>query len=78
MFRDLREIISNSVFKITVYENRLYINNYDEILVLKDNEIVLKSKNKSVTIIGKNLIITRLNSQEVLIKGAVERIDLGD
>lgn len=78
MFKDLREMISNSVFKLTVCRDEVYINNYDEILVLEDNKITLKTKDKTIDIAGENLIISRLNNQEILIKGIVKRINLGD
>lgn len=78
MFRDLTDIIRDNELKITVYENKVDINNYEDILVFEDNQILIKVKNKIVKIKGENLFITKLENKEVLIKGIIKSIDLGD
>ena len=78
MFRELKEIVTDNLFKITVYYNKVYINGYNEILVFEENKILLKTKDKIVKIQGNNLIITHLNENEVLIEGIVKNIDIGD
>lgn len=78
MFRDLTDIIHDKRLSITLIDNFININNYDEILIFEDNQVLVKAKNKFVRIKGECLSITRLENNEVRIEGKIKSIDLGD
>lgn len=78
MFRELKDIVKNDIFKITIYDNKIYINNYEDILIFEEELILLKIKNKILKITGTNLTITRLELNEMLVEGQIKSIDLGD
>lgn len=78
MFKELREIVKNDLFKIIIYYNKIYISNYEDILIFEEELILLKLKNKTLKITGKNLTITRLEVNEMLVEGNIKSIDLGD
>lgn len=78
MFRELKDIVKNDIFKITIYDNKIHINNYEDILIFEEELILLKIKNKILKITGTNLTITRLELNEMLVEGQIKSIDLGD
>ena len=78
MFSELRSFVSDKSFKIVVLENSIYINNYVDILLFDDDKMIIKSKNKLLKITGNNLLITRLENNEMQIKGNIKTIELGD
>lgn len=78
MFKDLRNIAFDKLFRIVIYENKVDINNYDDILIFDEEEVLIKIKNKLLKIKGKGLKITRLENSETLVEGQIKTIDLGD
>ena len=47
MFRDLTNIIYDKKLRITLIDNCMNINNYEEILIFEDNQVLIKAKNKT-------------------------------
>lgn len=78
MFREIIDMIHDKKLKIIIYEDQIDIVNYDDILVLEDNQVLIKTKTKTIKIKGESLIITRLENNEILIKGKIKSIDMGD
>lgn len=78
MFRDLTNIIYDKKLRITLIDNCMSINNYEEILIFEDNQVLIKAKNKTIKVKGESLSITRLENNEVRIEGKIKTIDLGD
>lgn len=78
MFRELKSVIYDSTFKIVIYLNKVYLNNYEDILVFEDNHLLVKTFTCFVTIKGENLTISKLENNEVLIQGLVKSVELGD
>lgn len=76
MFRNLTDIVFDTRFKITVMEDIIDINNYEDILVFDDDKVLIKAKDKTIKVIGSSLIITRLLNKEVLIEGKIKSIEL--
>lgn len=77
MFKDLRNIIYDQKFKITILENKVDINNYQEILVFEENQILVTANNCVINIKGQNLTISRLLEHELLIEGKIKTIEFG-
>ncbi len=78
MFRDLTSIIHDNTFRITLLNNLMNINNYEDILIFEDDQILIRTTNKMIKVKGKNLSITRLENNEVQIEGTIITIDMGD
>ena len=56
---------------ITMYENFLYIYNFQEIITLT-NELIMRSiENFKIKITGSDLKIKKINSSELLIEGNI-------
>lgn len=76
MWDELTNFITDKEFRFTVYENKIYIENYKRILSLEDNYVSLQSMNKKITIIGKKLTLKKLIDNEMLISGIIEKIEV--
>lgn len=56
---------------ITMYENFLYIYNFQEIITLTNELIMLSIENFKIKITGSELKIKKINSSELLIEGNI-------
>lgn len=56
---------------ITMYENFLYIYNFQEIITLTNELIMLSIENFKIKITGSDLKIKKINSSEILIEGNI-------
>lgn len=77
MFKDLKNIIYDKTFRITIFEDKVDIINYENILVFEDEKIIIKTNKGLVKIIGKDLVVSKLFNSEVLIKGNIKKVELG-
>lgn len=76
MFDKIREYIKDDEFRFTVFENRIHIINYSEILSLETERISFRMEEKRFVIKGNNLVLNRLLENEVLIMGTVFSIEV--
>jgi len=78
MFKDLMKLVYDKTFKLTLFFNKININNYEEILIFEDNLVLIKSFDRIIKIKGSGLSMKKLENNELLIEGAIRTIDLGD
>ena len=78
MFKDLTKLVYDKTFKLTLFFNKININNYEEILIFEDNLVLIKSFDRIIKIKGSGLSMKKLENNELLIEGAIRTIDLGD
>ena len=76
IMNSLRGDIYDTEFKMTMALGKLNIVNYETILNFDTKEIKIKHKDGILIIIGKSLAITKLMSEELLINGEIEKIEL--
>ena len=72
----LKEYIYDNKFQLLVVDNTINILNYEELISFSDIKVIIKCKNNNLTINGKNLIINKMISNELLIKGVITSIDI--
>ena len=70
--------IKDNEFRINIYENKLNIVNYMDLLLMEENKIIINSSLGIVTINGNNLIVKKLLNKELLIIGQVNKLEIGD
>lgn len=75
MFEILKNYLRGEEYYIILYSNFIYIYNYKEIIKFTDNFISLKLEQMKVNIYGTNLLITKLESKELLIKGKILKVE---
>lgn len=77
MFKDLKNIIYDKKFKVTILKNQININNYKEILIFEESQILVSTEEYSVRVKGENLAINRLLENELLIEGKIKTVEFG-
>ena len=75
MLEILKNYLRGEEYYIILYSNFIYIYNYKEIIKFTDNFISLKLEQMKVNIYGTNLLITKLESKELLIKGNILKVE---
>jgi len=78
MLRNIVSYVRNEEFYINIWQDKINIVNFKEIVILEDNKIVILSPNGKVIIKGSNLSINKLLESELLITGKINSIELGD
>ena len=75
MINDLKKVIFDKEFKVTVFQKKININNYVDILIFEENQILIKTEQCLVKIKGSNLSIIRLLENELLIEGKIKSVE---
>ena len=75
MLEILKNYLRNEDYYIVIYSDFVYIYKYEEILKFTDKIINIKLKNLKINIIGNNLLITKLEHNELLIKGNIYNLE---
>lgn len=76
MLKKICNYIKDNEFRFTVFNDKIHIINYDEIISLSSDIVLIKVGKKNIKIIGDNLILSRLLECEVLIYGVVHNIEV--
>ena len=76
MFRTIKDYMIDDKFKITITDDMVNIDNYDEIITLEKDLIIIKNKQKEIVFKGDNITLGKLLDMELLIKGNIKHIEL--
>lgn len=69
-FNELR----NKKYYICLYQNNIYIYNYEEILSFNNDIIIVKLDNCNLKIKGSSLHIIKMENHELLIQGLISGV----
>ena len=75
MFDKIRTYIKDDEFRLILFNDRVYITNYEEILTLNNKRISVNSGTNLIVIKGEGLILNKLLDKEVLITGQIFTIE---
>ena len=75
MFEIFKNYLRNEEYYIILYSNFIYIYNYLDIIKFTDTFISLKLNRLKINIYGKDLLITKLETREIMIKGYIEKME---
>ena len=67
MFDKIRNYLDDNKFKLTLYDNKIYISNYKEVIILTENRITIDIFDKLLIIKGENLVLSKILNKELLI-----------
>ena len=70
----LNTYLKDDNFKLKIYNNHLYIDNYINIDTLNDNKIALKCSKFIIVIEGTDFVIKKLIDKEILLTGEISNI----
>lgn len=76
MFQSIKNYINDNEFKLTIFEDRVYVTNYLKIISLEDDRISFLTQKGRIIIKGNNLCLNKLLEDEVLISGRVSNIEV--
>ena len=76
IFDSLDRYLNEKEYRITFFNNKLNVNNYDEILDFSSDLIKIRHKNGVTKIKGRWLCVSKMLDSEVLIEGEIISIDL--
>ena len=71
----LKNFIMDNEFRMTFFENRIHVINYQELISLSDEKIRIKSTNLTITFTGTQLILSKLLDQEIMIEGTLTKVE---
>ena len=75
MFERVREYIKDDEFRLVLFSDRVYITNYFEILTLNNKRISINNGNNLIVIKGEDLVLNKLLDKEILITGKILTIE---
>lgn len=76
MLRKIVDYIKEEEFRMTVFQDRIHLMNYSEVLSLEENRISVQYPSGRIVIKGENLMVNRLLDKEILITGKVIEIEM--
>lgn len=71
MFNNLRDYLNDNSWRINIYNGKINIVNYIDIITLENNRISIKYESGFIIIKGKNLSVNKMLDSEILITGNI-------
>ena len=71
----LKNFIMDNEFRMTFFENRIHVINYQELISLSDDKIRIKTTNLTITFTGTQLVLSKLLDQEIMIEGTLTKVE---
>ena len=78
MFNRINNFIKDNEFIINLFEDKIYIKNYQRLVTLENNYISLYTNKKKIIIKGKNMNLNKILYKELLIIGEFVSIEVID
>lgn len=78
MFNRINNFIKDNEFIINIFEDKIYIKNYQRLVTLENNYISLYTNKKKIIIKGKNMNLNKILDKELLIIGEFVSIEVID
>ena len=76
MFNRINYFIKDNEFIINIFEDKIYIKNYQRLVTLENNYISLYTNKKKIIIKGKNMNLNKILDKELLIIGEFVSIEV--
>lgn len=75
MFNNIRNYLEDNNWRIHIYNGKINIVNYIDIITLEDNRISIKYEKGTIVIKGKNLSVNKMLDSEILITGTINSVE---
>lgn len=75
MLEIFKSYLNKEEYYIIIYSNFIYIYKYIDIIKFTDSFISLKLEKFKINITGIDLLITKLETRELLIKGIINKVE---
>lgn len=78
MLEKISNYVNDKEFRLTLYNDKIHIINYKQIISLENNYLSILCLNKKILVTGNNLILSKILDNELLIKGNINNIEVID
>ncbi len=75
-FENLKNYIEDNEFRVTLFENKVHIMNYQELISIGNEKIILQAPHYQMSFFGNNLALSKLLDQEILISGRIYKVEI--
>lgn len=75
LYKTMQNFLMDFDYYIDIYENKIHVFNYIDILKLTDEEIILSMPLFTLTLKGTSFVVKKLEKREILIEGIL--MDMG-
>jgi len=75
MFNNIKNYLYDNEWKIHIYDKKINIVNYIDIVTLEDNRVSVKYQNGIIVIKGKKLSVNKMLDNEMLITGIISSVE---
>jgi sporulation protein YqfC len=76
LYSTIKNFLLDFDYYIDIYEDKIHIFNFTDILKLNDKEINLQVKDFKLEIKGRNFSVKKLDTREILIEGNIEGLNI--
>ena len=74
LYKTMRNFLLDFDYYLDIYENKIHVFNYVDILKLNESEIKLAMQTFILLITGQNFSVKRLEKREILLEGIIEQV----
>ena len=74
LYKTMKNFLMDFDYYIDIYENKIHIFNYTDILKLNDTEIKLLMPDFTLLITGQYFSVKQLEKREILLEGILENV----
>ena len=74
IFSSLSSFLYDKDYFITLFDNKIYVYNYLDLIFLGETKIIIKISNFNLNIKGENLFVKQLDKKEILIEGIIKEV----
>ena len=74
--QNIIKYINPKSYNISIAENIIYINNYEKIDTITNNNIIIIIQNKKLKIQGKDFKVKKMVNKEILFNGQIDNIEI--
>lgn len=70
----MRNFLLDFHYYIDIYENKIHIFNYTDILKLTDSEVIFAMPDFTLSLHGEHFVVKRLEKREILMEGVLSDV----
>ena len=74
LYKTMKNFLMDFDYYIDLYENKIHVFNYTDILKLNDEEIILAMPSFTLALKGNNFSVKQLEKREILIDGQINQV----
>lgn len=74
LYKTMKNFLLDFDYYIDIYEEKIHVFNYIDIVKLTDTEIILAMPSFTLHLVGEHFAVKRLEKREILIEGKLDNV----